>query len=123
MARVLLTSEAREDVRDLDGSARRTVLKAMKKLESEPEKRGEALGSQVEDLTTFRKLVVGNRDYRIVYRVERDGTVVVVWVVAKRADGECYELAVSRLRLYEDQALAKELEKLIDSVWSKTDSV
>jgi len=122
MARVLLTAEAKEDVRDLDGAAKKVVLKAMKKLESEPEKRGDPLGSQVDDLTTFRKLVVGNRDYRIVYRIER-GTVVVVWVVAKRAESECYELAVSRLRLYEDKTLATELERMIDSIWSRTDSV
>ena len=39
MARVEFTAQAREDVRDLDGSARKLVLRAIKKLEDDPEKR------------------------------------------------------------------------------------
>lgn len=120
MARVLLTSQAREDLRNLDGSARKVVLKALKKLEQAPDQRGAPLGSRTGDLTTFRKLVVGNRDYRVVYRVERDGTVVVVWVVAKRADGECYDMAVSRLQNYSDPDMARDLRGLIDRVWAGT---
>lgn len=121
MARVELTSEAREDVRDLDGNARKLVLRAMKKLEDEPEKRGQPLGSQpAGDLTTFRKLVVGNRDYRIIYRIEGE-SVVVVWVVGARAEGECYALATARLRMYQDNpTLARELEAMIEGVWSVT---
>jgi mRNA interferase RelE/StbE len=45
MARVKLTEDAREDLRDLDGSARTLVFKVLKKLESEPEKRGTPLGT------------------------------------------------------------------------------
>jgi mRNA interferase RelE/StbE len=44
MARIVLTSEAREDLRDLDGSARKIVLKAIRKLEVDPDKRGQPLG-------------------------------------------------------------------------------
>ncbi len=119
MARVEFTAQAREDVRDLDGSARKLVLRAIKKLEDDPEKRGAPLGSQpTGDLTTFRKLVVGNRDCRVIYRVELD-TVVVVWVVGARADSECYALAVSRLKMYQDDpSLKRELERMIDAVWS-----
>lgn len=62
MAVVRLSGEAKEDLRDLDGSARKIVAKALKKLEEEPEKRGAPLGSTARgDLSTFRKLVVGNR--------------------------------------------------------------
>lgn len=117
MANVVLTAEAREDVRDLDGASRKTVLKAMAKLREEPEKRGGPLGSRSSgNLTSFRKLVVGDRDFRIVYRVEKDGSVCVVWVVAKRAESECYELAMSRLKLYQGD-LAREMEKLIQDAW------
>lgn len=120
MAAVKLTSAAKEDVRDLDGSERKLVLKAIKKLEDEPEKRGQPLGSRASgDLSTFRKLVVGDRDFRIVYRVEANGDIVVVWVVGRRADQECYDLALSRLKLYEsDKVLAKEMEELLQEVWS-----
>lgn len=120
MARVQLTSAAREDVRDLDGAARKRVLRALKKLEEEPEKRGQPLGSRTDgNLTGFRKLVVGDREFRIIYRVERQ-EVVVVWVIGSRADDECYHMAVSRLRLYQDDPrLARELEQMIESVWSQ----
>jgi mRNA interferase RelE/StbE len=121
MAKVQLTSDAREDLRDLDGSARKAVLKAIKKLEDEPEKRGEPLGSrQSGNLTTFRKLVVGDRDYRVVYRVEPGGAVVVVWVVGRRADSECYEMALSRLRLHGDAQLAQLAQHVLTETWKSS---
>ncbi|MGH3684006.1 MAG: type II toxin-antitoxin system RelE family toxin [Pseudonocardiaceae bacterium] len=47
------------------------------------------MGSKLSgNLTTFRKLVVGDRGYRIVYRVDPDGSVVVVWVIGRRSDDE-----------------------------------
>lgn len=122
MAHVELTNDAREDLRDLDGSVRRLVFKGLAKLRDEPEKRGEPLGARaIGNLSTFRKLVVGNRAYRIVYRVEADGRVVVVWVIAERADDECYELATARLSTYtRDPALRAELEAMISTVWATT---
>jgi mRNA interferase RelE/StbE len=103
MAMVTLTADAEEDLRDLDRSAQLIVLKAIRKLETDPDKRGQPLGSMVGgNLTGWRKLVVGKRTYRVVYRVESSGAVVVVFVIAKRADNEVYELAVARLRLHDD---------------------
>lgn len=120
MAKVELTSDAREDLRDLDGSTRVIVLKALRKLETKPEKRGEPLGgSKLGNLTTFRKLVVGDRDLRIVFRVEPDGTVVVVWVIARRVDDECYELALSRLHLAKDRTSAEVGKYLLHKAWGK----
>lgn len=119
MARVVLTSEAWEDLRDLDGSARKVLLKAIKKLEIEPEKQGQPLGVRSGgDLTTFRKLVVGDRDYRIVYRIEQDGTVVVIWVICRCIDDECYRLAIARLRLHGDRPLAEAVENLMNQAWN-----
>ncbi|MBV9141331.1 MAG: type II toxin-antitoxin system RelE/ParE family toxin [Pseudonocardiales bacterium] len=117
MAKVLLTEDAREDLHDLDGAARLVVLKGLKKLQSEPEKRGSPLGSKLSgNLTTFRKLVVGDRDYRIVYRVDSDGSAVVVWVIGRRSDEEVYHLALSRLRLHPDEA-AREFALALDEIW------
>jgi len=119
MADVRLTSEAREDLRDLDGSAQRLVLKALKKLSDHPELRGAPLGSQVDgDLTNFRKLVVGDRDYRIVYKVEPDGSVCVVWVIGKRVDRAVYELAVARVRLYASNPHARLVENALSDLWA-----
>jgi len=119
MPQVVLTAEAREDLRDLDGSARRIVLKAIRKLQVDPDKRGQPLGVRTSGaLTTFRKLVVGNRDYRIVYRIEQDGTVVVIWVIGRRVDDECYQLAIARLRMHGDRPLAEAVENLVDQAWN-----
>lgn len=113
--RVVLTADAREDLRDLDGSARQVVAKALKKLEDEPEKRGQPLGSiEASNLTTFRKLVVGNRAYRVIYRVEADGTVCVVWVIGKRSDDEVYELAKARLEAAGGATLHAEILRALD---------
>jgi mRNA interferase RelE/StbE len=117
MAEVRLTEDAREDLHDLDGAARVLVLKGLKKLQTEPEKRGSPLGSELSgNLTTFRKLVVGDRDYRIVYRIDADGSVVVVWVIGRCSDDEVYHLAMSRLRLHPD-ASAREFAVALDEIW------
>lgn len=113
---VVLTDDAKEDLRELDGSARKLVLKALAKLEHEPKQRGAPLGG---DLATFRKIIVGDRDYRIVYRVESDGTIVVVYVIGKRTDDEVYELARSRLALHHDQAAAQAVAELLDRAYDK----
>jgi len=119
VARVVLTPAAKDDVRALDGAARTLVLKSMKKLEDHPESRGAPLGSrQGSNLTGFRKLVVGDRQYRIVYRVEADGSVCVVWVVGSRVDAECYEAARSRVEQYaKDPGLAATLTHLLDAAF------
>lgn len=116
MARVVLYPDAVEDIADLDGSEQKLVIKGLLKLETEPEKRGAPLGA---GLTTFRKLVVGNRQIRIVYRVEADGTVAVVWVVATRVDSECYELAMARLALHPDDEPTTALKELVNEVFGK----
>lgn len=119
MAKVQLSAAAREDFLDLDGSARRIVAKALRKLETDPERRGQPLGNRGGgNLTTFRKLVVGDRGYRIVYRVAPDGTVVVVWVIGLRADAEAYELALRRLRLHGDSAV-RQLASSLDELWKR----
>lgn len=119
IAKVQLSEEARADFLALDGSARRVVAKALRRLEVDPHLRGQPLGSRAGgNLTTFRKLVVGNRDYRIVYRVDPDGTVVVVWVVGRRADGEAYEVAMSRLRTHSDAAV-RALATSLDQIWDR----
>ena len=118
-ARVQLTEEARHDFHDLDGAAKLIVAKGLKKLQTDPQLRGQPLGSRARgDLTTFRKLPCGNREYRIIYRVEADNTVVVVWVIGKRADDEAYELAMSRLRLH-DNPTVRGLAVSLEEIWDR----
>ena len=114
MARVTLYPDAVEDIADLEGSERKQVFKALKKLEVGPHKRGAPLGS---GLTTFRKLVVGNRQIRIVYRVDANGDAAVVWVVATRVDSECYDLAMARLALFGGGDTQTALTELVQEVF------
>lgn len=98
MAEVQFILEAIEDIVALDGSVQPRVLKKILLLEENPEA-GQPLGHRAgTQLATFRKLVVGNRDWRIVYRIEPSGDVVVIWVVADREDGTVYNEAAKRLQ-------------------------
>jgi len=118
MAEVKLTEDAREDLRDMDGSAQILVFKALVKLRTNPEQRGAPLCSRSSgNLATFRKLVVGNRHYRIVYRIDPDGTVVVVWVIGHRSDDEVYELAMSRLRMHSGDHAVREMTVALAEIW------
>jgi mRNA interferase RelE/StbE len=119
VAKVQLTADAVEDLRDLDGSTLKMVLKALKKLEDHPEQRGEPLGSrqQTGNLTGFRKLVVGNRSHRIVYQVLASGDVCVVWVIAGRVDDVVYEIAVARVKLHADPPISTGLQKVLANVF------
>ena len=118
MARVVLTDDAKQDLRDLDGAAF-FVAKQLKQLEDEPEKRGAPLGSRsMSNLTTFRKMVVGDRDYRIVYRVEPDGTACVIWVIGKRSEDEVYQMALARLKT-SGHDLTADLTGLLNDVFDR----
>ena len=113
MAVVRFTHEAVEDIVKLDGSVQPRVLKKILLLESNPEA-GQPLGNRAAtQLATFRKLVVGNRDWRIIYRIESNGDVAVIWVVADREDGEVYSEAAKRLRRMSEPETVG-LERFID---------
>lgn len=120
-AAVKLLPEAADDVRRLDGSARRLVAQGLNKLRTDPQLRGAPLGSRASgNLTGLRKLVVGNRTYRIVYDVRMDGTVVIVWVVGPRADSEVYEAAKTRIAQYEaDPARRDVLAQILDTAFEQ----
>jgi len=119
MAKLIFMPEAVEDMDDLDGSSRRLASKGLATLRTEPEKRGQPLGRRAGgDLTSFRKLVVGDRAIRIVYQVRPNGDVVVVWVIAKRTDNEAYQLAMARIALHGDPTI-RTLAATLDEFWPK----
>ena len=120
MADVFLTDEAKGDLATLDQSTRVLVFKGLKKLADEPGKRGAPLGSRrTGGRTGLRKLVEGNRDWRIVYRVEKDGSVCVVWVIGKRADDEVYDQAMARLGQYRSATGVVDIERLLRGAFRK----
>jgi mRNA interferase RelE/StbE len=114
VARVELTDDAKDDIRGLDGSVRTRVLKDLKKLETSPSDRGQPLGSRdIGNLTGLRKLYVGPRKgYRAVFAT-KDDAIALVMVVAARSESECYELAVTRIRLLADAGQRSEVAALL----------
>ncbi len=96
MAEVRFIDPAIEDLRRLPPSTVAKVLKKLLLLEGDP-KAGHPLGGP---LTGFRKVTVGNRDWRIVYREIPGGVIEVceVWAIGARADEEIYEEATARVR-------------------------
>jgi mRNA interferase RelE/StbE len=92
---VRLTDDAVEDLRRLqkkDPQIVREVFKKMLLLERSPSAGETLLGA----LVGFRKLVVGDRDYRIVWQETTDQAhrpvleIAEVWAVGARADSEVY---------------------------------
>jgi len=117
MARVQLTDDAQDDIRGLDNSLRIRVLKDLQKLKISPSSRGDPLGSKAPgNLTGLRKMYVGpSKGYQAVFAAQGDEIAIVI-VVATRADAECYELALARVRLMSDQRQQSEMTKLLISI-------
>lgn len=95
MATVLLKRGAKEDVAKADGSAMPAIMAGLRKLTVSPQLRGEPLGGQ---LRGFRKLVIGSRNLRIVYRYFDSEDTVRVYAIGARRDLEVYLIAESRFQ-------------------------
>jgi mRNA interferase RelE/StbE len=95
MAEVRFLDPAVEDLQRLSPDVVKRVLKKVLLLEHNPQA-GAPLGGP---LTGYRKLVVGNRDWRVVYRETADGDVEVceIWAIGARADEEVYREAAARV--------------------------
>lgn len=114
-AEVWLTDPAAEDLRRLDGAALVWALKKMLLLESDPLAGEPLLGS----LVGYRKLVVGNRDWRVIWRATTDerGTLAVeiaeVWAVGARSDGEVYAEMERRVASLGATPVRRSLEAIV----------
>lgn len=108
-ARVRLTSDAVADLERLhrlDAEIVRTVFRKMLLLERSPDAGEPLLGA----LVGFRKLVAGDRTWRIVWRVTEDEQhepvleVAEVWAIGARTDAQVYQELRTRVeRAGEDQ--------------------
>ena len=95
--KVVLTAEAANDFRGLDGSVKKQVAKQLKKLETSPhlgQPRGNRAGF---DLSGYYKHYAANRAIRIVYRIVEDEVIVEVVGIGRRADFEVYAEVARRL--------------------------
>lgn len=94
--------EARKDIKDLDRSQQIVVTKALKKVKTNPLPQdeggyGKPLGRKHgRDLTNFLKIKLRGEGIRIVYKLIRAETKMLVVVVGVREDEEVYEIAHRR---------------------------
>jgi mRNA interferase RelE/StbE len=94
--RVELIREAADDLAAYAESGNLPLFfKKLVYLEEGGKDAGHPLGGA---LTGWRKIVVGDRNWRIVYRMSADDTVATVWVIGDRADAECYDEAQRRVQ-------------------------
>lgn len=95
--KVVLTAEAANDFRRLDGSVKKHVARQLKKLEESPHL-GQPLGKRAGfDLTGYYKLSAAGKAIRIVYRIIEQEVVVEVVGIGRRADFEVYADVARRL--------------------------
>lgn len=120
---VRLTQPAVDDLQTLlrkgDPQVVKWALKKMLLLERDPEAGAPLLGG----LIGWRKLTVGDRGWRVVWRVTHDNsgtaarTVVVdvaeVWAVGARSDGEVYDEMTSRVAVLGDSPETSALADVI----------
>ena len=86
--RVELTDEAVADlVRYAETGNLPLFLKKLIRLEEVGKDAGLPLGR---GLTGWRKIVVGDRNWRIIFTTDVEETVATVWVIGDRDDAECY---------------------------------
>lgn len=95
--------EARKDIKNLDRSKQIIVNKAIKKVKSNPLPQaeggyGKPLGNKHGvNLTTLLKIKLRGEELRIVYKLVRTETSMLIVVVGAREDEEVYEIAQRRL--------------------------
>lgn len=70
-------------------------LKKLIRLDEVGKDVGRPLGGK---LAGWRKIVVGDRDWRIIFTTNPEDTIATVWVIGDRSDAECYDEAQKRIR-------------------------
>lgn len=98
--------EALQDLRELDGSQRLLIRKAIAKVSSNPLPvfeggYGKPLGNKGgTDLTGLLKIKLRSAGLRVVYTLVRKDEQMLVVVIGARADDEVYEVAEKRAGKY-----------------------
>lgn len=115
MAQVRITRPAVEDLKLLmrkDPQIVRQVLKKCLLLERDPHAGQPLMGA----LVGYRKLVLGNRHWRLVWRIVDDDLIEIaeVWAAGARADNEVYDEVTRRVGEIGDHPLAYALEQIVE---------
>jgi len=122
---VWLTDAAVEDIHRLDGAALVWALKKMLLLETDPQAGEPLVGS----LIGYRKLVVGDRHWRLIWRVLHDdrGGIVIeiaeVWAVAARSDAQVYAELEARVESLPDGPARRSLRDVVTELGKRAKGV
>lgn len=102
MAEIVFTDAAIDDLRRLGPSVAPRILKKILLLETNAYA-GQPLAR---DLATYRKLIVGDNTWRVVYRVDDGGVAVIceIWAAGARSDAEVYAEASARVHAAKNAA-------------------
>jgi mRNA interferase RelE/StbE len=98
--------EVEKDFRQLSGDQRILVRKAIKKVQTNPLPMneggyGKPLGNKGgTDLTGFLKIKLRGSGLRVVYKLVRTESEMLIVIVGARADDEVYETAEQRVKRY-----------------------
>jgi mRNA interferase RelE/StbE len=87
------------DFEGFDNSSKQAIMLGLRKLETEPQKRGRLLSGNLHPL---RRLVVGKKQIRILFRVSENQELCRVVAIGARRDDEVYEIAAQRLAKLEE---------------------
>ena len=87
------------DFEGFDNSSKQAMMLGLRKLETEPQKRGRLLSGNLHPL---RRLVVGKKQIRILFRVYENQELCRVVAIGARRDDEVYEIAAQRLAKLEE---------------------
>ena len=97
--KVELFDLATVDFEGFDNSSKQAIMLGLRKLETEPQKRGRLLSGNLHPL---RRLVVGKKQIRILFRVYENQELCRVVAIGARRDDEVYEIAAQRLAKLEE---------------------
>lgn len=115
--RVELIDDAVADLaKHAESGKLKAFFKKLLEIEAKGSQAGEPLGR---DLAGWRKLTVGDRDWRIVFRVDPAETVATVCVIGDRDDGVCYEEAKKRAVKLDDDDAASLAESMMELFGSR----
>lgn len=110
--RVELIDEAIVDLVDhAESGMLRPFFKKLLEIEEHGARAGEPLGK---NLVGWRKLTVGNRNWRIVFRVDPQNTVATICVIGDREDAACYEEAQRRAQQVKNADATSLAESMMD---------
>ena len=87
------------DFEGFDNSSKQAIMLGLRKLETEPQKRGRLLSGNLHPL---RRLVVGKKQIRILFCVYENQELCRVVAIGARRDDEVYEIAAQRLAKLEE---------------------